>query len=199
MPVRAGASNLIRRLRGLCQIGTADYTVNGVAWWSDDAVQEILDANVMDYHQGYLRPQIETDTGGTARYFNYYAPQGNLEEAVSGTVYWRVFDSIGSVVGTANYTVNYVQGYIRFNADTGGTAYYLRARGYDLNSAAAQIWREKAGSSAAFFSFSSDNQSFSRGQWFDHCESMAEKYEAQTGGVFSKFQRDDLMPSGADY
>ena len=36
---RAGMANLITEMRVLCQAGTADYSVAGVAYFSDDQIQ----------------------------------------------------------------------------------------------------------------------------------------------------------------
>lgn len=44
---------------------------------------------------------------------------------------------------------------------------------YDLNSAAGDIWMEKAGLAAANFDFSADGGNYSRSQGHAHCKSMA--------------------------
>ena len=43
MSARTGMANLIIRLRGMVQSGTADYTVAGSAYWTDDQLQDGLD------------------------------------------------------------------------------------------------------------------------------------------------------------
>lgn len=52
---------------------------------------------------------------------------------------------------------------------------------YDLNAAAAEGWRWKAGKIADAFDFSTDQQSFDRSQKVKHCLDMAAKYEAMAG------------------
>lgn len=199
MPSRTGLTNLIRRLRSMTHTSNNDYSLvigdgSTVVWWSDSQLEEVMSVHMMDFQWAELIPQVEVAAGGTARYFYYQAPRGNLEEADSGTVYWRVADSTGSVVGTTNYTVDYVRGLIHFNSDTGGTSYYLRGRSFDLNLCAIDIWQEKQGSKEAFYAFKSDNQSFDRNQWFDHCKQMIAQYQTSSGLQVTIMRRADLLP-----
>lgn len=197
---RAGLTNLIQRLRGMAQIGTADYSIvmgdgSTAVWWSDAYVQNILDAYRTDYQFAPLIISSEY-IAGTSVYKNYYAPAKNWEEANSGSAYWLVTDSLGADPGTANYSVDYIAGLIRFNNDQLGTAYYLTGRTYNLNAAAAQLWREKAGNTAAFYTFSTDNQSFSRSDWHKHCLEMARYYDGEQGIQTAKLRRSDLIKAG---
>lgn len=201
MASRAGLTNLIRRLRSMTHTSNNDYSIvmgdgSTVTWWSDAQLEEIMSAHMMDFQWAGLTDQQEISTGGTVKYFYYQAPRGDLEEATSGTVFWRVADSTGSVIGTASYSVDYVRGLIHFNADTGGTAYYLTARSYDLNLCAVDIWQEKMGSKEAFYSFRSDNQTFNRNEWFNHCAQMVKRYQSEAGLKVSFMKRTDLMPRG---
>ena len=47
---------------------------------------------------------------------------------------------------------------------------------WDLNAAAAEGWRRKAGKVAGSYSFASDGQSFSRSDMHAHCLEMAKMY-----------------------
>lgn len=204
MTIRDGLSNLVRRLRGMTQVGTADYSLiigdgSTVFWWSNDHLYEKLDLYACDYYFASMQARQETSPGGTARYYDYSLPAGNVEEATSGTVYWRVADSTGSVVGTAEYATDYVAGIVRFNADRGGTAYYWRGRSYNLNRAAADIWRDKAANAAKYFNFTSDNQRFEKSQFYEHCVKMATYYDKEAGVIVGRFQRTDLLPKGSVY
>lgn len=192
MSARSGMTTLIRRLRGMTSAGTADATIGTVVWWSDDHLQEVLDLYRQELVDTPLTPRGEYDTWGTLRYYDYTTRYGDLEEAASGSVYWTVNTAEGTAWGTASYTVDYAVGLIRFSADTAGSAYYLRARSYNLNRAAADVWRQKAANAAAFYSFSTDSQSFSRSQWFDHCMTMADRFERRSGVKSSEMIRTDL-------
>lgn len=50
---------------------------------------------------------------------------------------------------------------------------------YDLNSAAAEVWMEKAAALAAAYDFSADGGSFSRSQMITQAQSMAAYYRAR--------------------
>ena len=89
---------------------------------------------------------------------------GNLE---SGTAVFTVQQYNG---GTAPaYTADYNTGVITFTADTEGTAYMLTARSYDVNAAAAEVWRNKAANAAKYFDFSTDNHSVKKSQFRVAC------------------------------
>lgn len=53
---------------------------------------------------------------------------------------------------------------------------------YDLNAAAAEGWRWKAGKIANAFEASADQQTFKRDQQFEHCMKMAAMFEAKAAG-----------------
>jgi hypothetical protein len=183
--------NLIRRLRGMTQAGTADYSVAGITWWSDDHLQEVLDLHRVDLNYVPLVSEREY-SGGTALYYDYYAPLGNLEETNSGAAYFAIEDSDGDDVADTLYSMDYLRGRVRFHADQGGTAYYIRGRSYNLNSAAADIWRQKMGWRADFVTFRADDQQFNQSDWFKHCAEMAAYFDRQGGASQSTLGRLDL-------
>lgn len=47
---------------------------------------------------------------------------------------------------------------------------------WDLNAAAAEGWRWKAGRASALFNFAEDGQRFDRAQLYAHCVAMAEEH-----------------------
>jgi len=53
---------------------------------------------------------------------------------------------------------------------------------WDLNFAAAEGWRRKAGIAAARFNFSEDGQNFQRAQIYAHCIAQAEAYASKGMG-----------------
>lgn len=54
---------------------------------------------------------------------------------------------------------------------------------WDLDFAAAEGWRRKAGMAAARFNFSEDGQTFQRAQVYAHCISQAEMYARKGMGA----------------
>lgn len=193
MAARSGMLWLIEEVRANCDLGTADYAVGDTTYWADEQIQQELDK----YRTALNRVALTFSTdyvGGTAQYLDYYAPSlGYYEDATSGTVAWQVEDSDGNDVGTANYTANYQNGHIRFNADRGGTAYYLKARSYNVNRAAAAIWRRKAAHYALAYDFAADQQRFNRSQMRKAALEMAQHYDAQGGVMSVKMVRSDLL------
>jgi hypothetical protein len=190
---RAGMTSLLEELRNLTESTDNDYTVGTTTYWSDDQLQNVLDKHRTDLNRESLRPEVEYD-GGTSIWKDYYAPRGHLEQASSegGAAVWSVEDADGDEAGTANYTVNYLKGHIRFSSDQNGESYYLRARSYDLYSAAAEIWRIKAGWRVKHVTFTADDQVFKQSDWFRHCLIMASQYEGMAGPKHRSLRRNDL-------
>jgi len=170
---RSGMLDLIADLRGLANAGSNDYTAGGQAHWTDKQLERVLDRYRRDAYREPLEAR-ETYSGGTVEYKNYYIPAQNLE---SGTAYFRLEDAAGNAVGTALYSTDYRSGQVTFSATTGGSAYYWTGRTYDLNRAAADVWRQKAAYHAAQFDFSTDNHSVKKSGVYKQCLAMAEFYE----------------------
>lgn len=75
---------------------------------------------------------------------------------------------------------------------------------YDLERAAAEGWRWKAGKAASRYNFASDNAQFDRGQVYTHCEAMANIYAKKAGSKPRSVRSEgnlvvDRGTSGFDY
>lgn len=161
---RDGMANLISRLRSMCDAGTADYSLaGGETYWSDDQLQDALDAARTDVRRELLTIQPDY-VGGSVEYHDYYWQHADVEELESGSAAWLLADSSGAEIGTALYTVNYRAQHIRFDASTGGTSYFLSYRSFDLERAAAEVWETKAAHVSTRYDVSSDNHSLKRSQ-----------------------------------
>ena len=188
---RAGMGNLITIWRNYVDD-------QGTAIWTNLEAQAILDYERKDFFNSPLTyvPQA-ISSGGTAStiYTVYHTEHRNLEEATSGTMAWRVFDSNGSV--TSGYSVDYKNGIVTFTSDQAGSARYLNGREFDLYRAAARGWLERTGTKASLFDFQADGGQFTKSQWFEHCVKMSEYYEglaAKSGGfVVSEWVRTDIF------
>lgn len=195
MSARTGMANLITELRGMAEAGTADYSLGSVNFWSDDHLQDVLDLHRKDVVFEPLQVIPTHGAGGTVLYQDYRSQFGFYEATTGGTAILYLQDSTGANVGTASYTPDYRRGQFLFTADTRGTAYYATGRSYDLNAAAADVWRRKASHySVSAFDFSTDNHSVSRSQVYDHCLEMAKHFEGQSGDAVQTTQmfRSDL-------
>jgi hypothetical protein len=183
MAARAGCAEIITTLRGLCEAGTADYVLAGGTYWTSDALQDILDDHRTDVNEELT--YAARYSGSTAEYYDYYFASKPVERAASGSAVFHVYNSLGSAAGTADYTVNYRAGHIEFTSDQGQTRWSVRARAFDINGAAAAVWRQKAAHyQANGFDIKTDNHDLKRSQLVDRALKMAEKYEAASTGAY---------------
>lgn len=191
MTARNGMSDLIKRLRALTDASTDEHTVAGVTYYSDAHLIERLDRQREDVYRQPLTAQVEY-SGGTAIYRNYYFPTPDVERAESGSEAWLVEDYAGSAIGTANYTAHYDGQYIRFASNTEGSAYYLTYRAYDVDRAAAGIWREKASYvSSRPLRISTDNHTIDRGDLRKLYLDNAASFEKRAKPKAVRMVRDD--------
>lgn len=181
MAARTGMANLIARLRGMCDAGTAEWTKDGTAFWTDDQLEDRLDPHVVEYRAD-VDPLPELVDGST-EYHKYSLAHGNLEEAASGTAHWVVRNTGGTAQGTATYSVNYEQGLITFAADTAGSPMIVRYKTFDLWAAAADVWRHRAANVHSYYNIREGEHSLSRSEWFDHCWKMADESDKKTGSA----------------
>jgi hypothetical protein len=186
MTARTGMANLISDLRGLAEAGTAEYTIIGsggtVTYFDDDQLQNILDTNRRDVIFEPLAMYPTQISGGSLSYQDYRSHFGYYEATTGGTAIFYLQDSTGANIGTSLYTPDYRRGQVQFSSNQGGSVYYVTGRSYDLNSAAAGVWRQRAAHySATSFDFSTDNHSVSRSQVYQHCLEMASFFEGMSG------------------
>lgn len=186
---RTGMASLITELRGMTEAGTAEYTVAGSSYWTDNQLQDVLDLHREDVIFEQLQMYPVHVAGGSLSYKDFRSSYGFYEATTGGTSIFYVQDSTGSAIGTANYTPDYRRGQLEFSSDQAGTVYYLTGRSYDLHAAAADVWRKKAAHYApTSFDFSTDNHSIKRSLVYDHCLQMAEFFESQGGNSIESVQ-----------
>lgn len=179
---RSGLSSLITELRGMTEAGTADYTVTGSTYWTDDHLQDVLDIHRTDVIFQPLAMYPAQVQGGSLSYKDYRSASGYLETTTGGTAIMYLQDATGETIGTSNYTPDYRRGVFVFNTDQRGSVYYMTGSSYDLQAAAADVWRRKAAHLApTSFDFSTDNHSISRSQVYQHCLEMASFFEGKSG------------------
>lgn len=178
---RSTMSLLIQDLRGMTDTTYDDYTVGQLRYWTDDQLNNVLDRRRREVFRHPLSP-IETYSAGTVQYLDYPLPFSHLERTSGGTAIFYIQDGTNTTIGTANYTIDYNRGYITFNSNTSGSVYYLYARHYDMDAAAADVWRQKASHYTTAFDFSTDNHSVKRGDLMKHCLDMADYYEKRSSG-----------------
>jgi hypothetical protein len=195
---RTGMTTLIGQLRQLTNAGTADATINTTTYYSDDHLQTELDRTQRTYRRIALR-SVPTLTNGAYEYYDYLIPIeiGYAFEEAATDSGWAVKDGTGATLGTALYAVNYTARKLTFSADQHGSIHYLDARSYDLNRAAAAVWRHKAGFASANVNWQSDNHRIEAAQELQHCLRMADTFDALAGARSARFERDDEAGSPA--
>jgi hypothetical protein len=177
---RTTLSELRGILRGMVQAGTADFSLGTANYWDDDQLDVVLDQNRKDYTHVQMIPEPTVGVGGTSLWYEYGATDDYLEQTSGGSAIFYIQDGTGATVGTAEWSADYIRGDIEFTTDKGGSVFYWTGRSYDLNAAAANIWRKKAGYYFNSFSFSTDNHKVDRGVIYKHCIEMAESFEAKS-------------------
>jgi hypothetical protein len=129
---------------------------------------------------------VPYQAAGSLLYQEYRARFGNFEQTTGGTAIFYVQDSAGENVSSALYTADYSRGVITFAANQQGSSFYVTGRSFDVDAAAADVWRTKASHAYTAVNFSTDNHSMSRAAIYEHCVQQAQMYEARSaGGVAS--------------
>jgi hypothetical protein len=187
---RTGMTALLEELRGLAEAGTSEYTIGTTLYWSDNALQDIMDVNRRDVVYAQLAAFPKIATGGTLTYFEYRSAYDFLEQTSGGTDICYLQNGGGTALGTALWSADYRRGVFTFAGDTAGSTVYMTGRSYDLNAAAADIWRRKASHYApTSFNFSTDNHSVSREQVYTHCIDMATYFQGISGNAIQTIGR----------
>ena len=189
---RTGMQTLIDTVRGYANAAPDEWEVSTdtslVEYWSDEEIQRVLDRHKVEHIHELMDAQ-PTYEGGSIVYKQYLLNATNVE---SGTAVFKIEDSAGTVSG---YTVDYARGIVTFSTDQNGKAFYWSGFAYDLDAAAADIWRMKASHVAGLVDFSTDGHSVKRSQQAQQYLNMAQYYQqrsASEGITTAKIVRDDL-------
>lgn len=170
MAARAGLTEHIAQLRAMCAVGTSEYTVNGVSFWSDEQLQDALDQNRRDVYLERIAPQKSYDDTGVI--YRVYPLGYGWVEGTTTTEAWNLRETDGDAV-TADYTLDVRNGIVTFDADTTGKIYLVDFRAYDLNGAAALVWTRIGAHAAARFDVSTPDHSLKLSQVKKHAMEMA--------------------------
>lgn len=197
---RSGMAALITRLRQMAEAGTADYSLAGATYWSDDHLQDILDEHRRRMVDVLLTPRPDYVSGDEI-YTRYEIPMPGkvgLEGTAGGSEAFRIADSTGATIAYAGYSFSERDLAVTFTADTEGSARYWSGYAYDLNAAAKDAWLRKAGHAWTAIDFSADGHRFDRSALHAHCLEMAKTFGREKGMVSGKFVRPDLAGGGRD-
>jgi len=192
MTIRTGMQALINTVRGYANAGTAEWTVAGesatISYFDDTEIQRVLDRHKVEYIHADMQP-VQSYSGGSIVYLKYRA---NVYDIESGVDVFKVEDTAGTVSG---YTFDYANGVATFTVNQAGKSLWWSGFAYDMNAAAADIWRMKASHAAELVDWSTDGHNVKRSQAASACLSMAAYYQSRSyseGVGTAKITRDDL-------
>lgn len=180
---RSGMVDIVNEVRALAAVGPSDYTIAGNPYWTDAQIEAELD-NHYEYIVNQTMESVATyGTAGTWEYFDYYVGASWLEQTTGGTAIFYIQDSTGAVISSSDYSVDYQTGVVTFNSDTLGAVRNVTCYAYDVNAAAAEIWRKKAQYYFSAVDFSTDNHSIKREGVYLHCIQQAQHFESMSWGA----------------
>ena len=191
LTARSGLATLVDELRMMADAAPDEFAIAGQPFWTDKQLERELDKNRTEIYRQPLE-MVDTYNSGTVEYKQYFSPYGNLEQTTGGTAIVYLENAAGTIFSTSLYTVDYTRGHVSFGSDTTGSAVYLYGRSYDLNAAAASIWRLKAGYASKMYDFSTDNHSLKRSQYKQHCVEMARYYDGLRQPESITLYREDI-------
>lgn len=180
---RSGMVDIVSEVRALAAVGPADYTIAGDPYWTDAQVEAELDKH---YEYIVCQPMEAVGTYGTTgawTYTDYYVGASWVEQTDGGTATFYIQDGTGALIASADYSVDYQNGVVTFDADTVGAVRNVTCYAYDVNAAAAEIWRKKGQYYFSAVDFSTDNHSIKREQIYQHCIQQAQHFELMAWGA----------------
>ena len=193
MTVRTGMQTLINTVRGFANAGASEWTIETdsaiLTFWDDAEIQKVLDHHKTQHVHSQLEPVVSYE-GGVGVYKIHGLGDTDIE---SGDNF--VLSDINGTASTTGFTVDYSRGLVTFTTDQVGKALFWDGYAYDLNAAAAEIWRTKAAHAAEQVDWSSDNHSVKKSQLSAAYLKMADMYSARSkseGMTTIRIMRGDL-------
>lgn len=206
MAVRGGMVDLLSQLRRMTATEVESDTLNGTLLWTDEVLQETLDKYRTVRRYVPLIPAPTYEPISAVAYYDYYIPPdfGKWIETDDTPQAFIITDAKGIPYTRGSldqqYQVDLAEGKISFNTNRGGETFYITARTYDLNKAAAEIWLTKASLRASLIQWKTDNHTLREDQEYQHCLEQYRFYSSRSTlsgrGAFStvKLHRNDVMP-----
>lgn len=154
-------SNLIIDVRSKTNVGTTDYTVNAVDYFSDDQIQKALDK----YRELVYREDltiVDEYADASTETHGYYWRWDDVELATTAGAF-VLTEGDGTIIASG-YTIDYDQRRIQFDDDTFDEGVYLTYYTYDVNAAVADIWDQIATFEAMSYDVATDGHDLKRSQ-----------------------------------
>lgn len=180
MVARAGMVDLIAELRQLTYASEDIVTWNNVDYWTDDQLQDILDAHSSRISDVKLVPHPRWYSG-VHQYLEYEIPKSVPGWIEGPETQFEIVDNLGNVVDSGDYTFYPLYRRVDFNTDTNGVAYYLRGVSYDMNLAASTVWSKKAGFRSELIDIRGGSFLLKEDQEYQHCLQRAAYFAGKHG------------------
>ena len=202
MAARAGIQYLIDEVRRLSGAGTAEYSVGTVSYFTDDQIQRILDSRRVRLARHEIEYEPERSAGGgTVVYKHARIGYGWVEDTSAGgtTADCMLTDSTGSIIGTANYTLSAVDGFITFTDDQHGSVRYFTGWVHNPYKAAVDVLTAWLGELSRQPDFQTDNMRVWRSQMTARLQQQIDMLK-EMGGLapalhVTYVDRSDIQPS----
>jgi len=166
MTARAGIAYIITEVRRLSGAGTAAFTVDNASFFSDDAIERILDSRRARLARSQISFEPElSESGGTTVYKNARIGFGWLEDEAAGSGNdFKVTDGTGIVIGTVEYTLSAEDGFLTFASDQHGSIRYVTGWVHNPYKAAYDVLMAWSMQLARQADWSTDNMAVKRSQ-----------------------------------
>lgn len=179
MVARASMTSLIAHLRQKANASNEGETFNGVTYWSDDQLQDILDS-YSEVGYAYLQKQSPLDN---VTYFISLPKTTWIEDGFS--IYQ---DGTTSLV-TTTYTFTPSNNRVVFDSSVPDLDYNLQGTLYAMNLAIAEVWLQKAQQRENYITFKAGSHRMEAGQERDYCYRMYEHYRQKNLKSFKRGSR----------
>jgi hypothetical protein len=184
-------SALIARARDLI-----NDPASGTPVWTDDQIQDVLDAGRIDYKYLHLQPAFAA-SAGRLEYLEYYAPVGDWE-----TDY--IFNQWYTTTVTPSDSEP-ISGHFTFATNTLPPV-FISGKSYDLYKSAADLLERQAAQWLQAYAINASGQSLQRNQVYKAMLELARSYRGQgrartlpLGGRPQSRVKPSLRPIPIDY
>ncbi len=195
MSVRTGMADMINYVRLHADLSQNEVTVNGVAYWTDQQIQDVLDTYRQDARR-ILLEVVPEKLAGVVLYTRYYLPDYIGSWIETGDQF-TIVDVLGNAA--PSYTLDLNSRVVIFDANTTGKTYYAYMRVYDIRPAIAEVWLMKAGLRTALIDWKAGGQSMNEDAEYKHCMEQYKEWSGYMGIKSVRMRREDYQPTYSNY
>lgn len=164
MAVRTGMTSLVSHLRQQSDAAPSTDVFNGVTYWTDDQLQDVLDQHSMGYQHAPLKKLGSYDSVSytLTLAFPYWIEGG-----------FKIYVRDTTTEETTTYTYNHFTNEIIFDSNVADRELIAFAKVYSMTDAIADVWNQKAQHRFDFITSKAGGHRFEADQVYEHCISRA--------------------------